>query len=148
MFNLAKKDGEPAFINACALSPIPPLKVMHMPSIYDIECHCDVMMLELVHNMNLTRSAWHFVDVKDVEEKNFSSGKYSISYACKSFHDNEKPEDYYFAFRVIQNNMRTGKFIIAKVEDVLSKCTLEDIGTCWLVALNDVKQKCSYRIFG
>ena len=146
MYDLARHDGETAFIDACQISVPSLVNVCQSSEDEDMRCHFDVKILE--YDQLLKTAAWHFVDVKDVEEKNFSTGKYSITKACIDFHKQHRPYGYYMAFRVIKNNMRTKQFVLASTQDILSLCKLDDRGAYSLVYLSEVMHKCSCRTVG
>lgn len=100
----------------------------------------------LEYDSTLETYAWHYVDVKDVEEKNFNTGNYVLSNSFIEFHNELKPYGYYIAFRIVENNARTSKFILANTREVLSKCNIIDKGNFKLVSLDEVKEKCNFRL--
>lgn len=147
MYDLARNNGEVAFINAREKDTCIPkaIKIVHGTDDDDI-CHTDVKIFE--YDELLKTNMWHHIDVKDVEEKNFKTGKYSLSKAFSEFHKAYKPYGYYTAFRVIQGNARTNKFILVNTQDMFNLCELEDKDTYSLVALKEIMQKCNYRLIG
>lgn len=144
MYKLAKDEGEKAFIEAINSSIYKPIAVSQAFGDDDKGGHYDVKMLE--YDVRLEANAWHFVDVKDVEEKNFNTGNYVLRKPFIEFHNELKPYGYYTAFRIVENGKRTSKFVLVGTQEMLMKCNIIDKGSFCLVPLADVKEKCNYRL--
>lgn len=144
MFELAKNEGEVAFIEAINDSIHKPIDICQSFGDDDKKRHFDVKMLE--YDELLKTYAWHYVDVKDVEEKNFTTGNYVLSLAFLEFHKDYKPYGYYVAFRLVENNTRSKKFILVNTQEMLNACKLINIGEFALVRIKDVAEKCNYRL--
>ena len=144
MFYLAKEDGEKAFIKTINNSVHKPVMLFQAFGDEDRLGHYDIKMLEYDELCNGV--AWHYVDVKDVEEKNFNTGNYVLRKPFIEFHDELKPYGYYVAFRLVEDNRRTGKFVLANTLEMLAKCNIINKGDFYLVSLAEVKEKCNCRL--
>lgn len=143
MLSLAKNEGEPLFIEAILRSIHRPIGIALATEDDDKKRHIDVKMLE--YDTHLKTNAWHYVDVKDVEEKNFGTGNYVLRKPFLEYHTDLKPYGYYVAFRIVENRKRTNKFVLVNTQDMLSKCNLIDKGDFKLVPLKEVLDKCECR---
>ena len=144
MFNLAKDEGEVTFIEAVNNSIYKPVDICQAFGDDDKKRHFDVKMLE--YDSSLSTYAWHYIDVTDVEEKNFSTGNYVLRKPFIEFHTELKPYGYYTAFRLVKDNTRTSKFLVANTQEMLSKCKLIDKRDYVLVPIAEVKRRCNCRL--
>lgn len=144
MYKLAKDEGEKAFIEAINNSIYKPIAVSQAFGDDDKGGHYDVKMLE--YDVRLEANAWHFVDVKDVEEKNFNTGNYVLRKPFIEFHNELKPYGYYTAFRIVENGKRTKKFILVNTQEMLERCQIRCKGDFYLVSLKDVKRSCDCKM--
>lgn len=110
MLSLAKNEGEPLFIEVMLRSIHRPIDIALATEDDDKKRHIDVKMLE--YDARLKTNAWHYVDVKDVEEKNFGTGNYVLRKPFLEYHNDLKPYGYYVAFRLVENGKRTSKFVL------------------------------------
>ena len=145
MFDLAKKQGEVLFIEVASNSIYKPLDIAQAFGDDDKKRHFDIKMLE--YDECLGTYAWHYVDVKDVEEKNFSTGNYVLRMPFIEFHTELKPYGYYIAFRLVENGKRSSKFLVANTQDVIERCNIIYKKEYALVPLSEVKEKCKCRLF-
>ena len=143
MLSLAKNEGEPLFIEVILRSIHRPIDIALATEDDDKKRHIDIKMLE--YDTHLKTNAWHYVDVKDVEEKNFGTGNYVLRKHFLEYHTDLKPYGYYVAFRIVENRKRTNKFVLVNTQDMLSKCNLIDKDDFKLVSLKEVLNKCEYR---
>lgn len=146
MFNLAKDEGEPVFIEVIKASgQFIPVFVEQAFGDDDQIYHYDVKIFENYDERDGAYE-WHYVDVKDVEKGNFHTGNYSLNDKFLDFHNDYKSHNYYTAFRLVENNKRSRKFIVVNTQEMLQNCNLKKIKTNYLISLNDVKAKCKYRL--
>lgn len=145
MYALAKEQGERDFIEAWNMSASPPLVAIQADGEIDYKLHADVMAVSFdsAHSSNVVK----LIDVKDVEEKNFSTGNYVlrndfVEYHTETVHDGR----YFTAFRLIEDGKRAMKFLLVRTQEMLEKCKLEDKKSFKLVSLAEVKSKCQFEV--
>ena len=151
MYKLAKEEGELSFAEAIKKSCHAPISLVLVPdgSAIDKSLHVDCIMLE--YDSQLKCNVLHFIDVKDLEEKNFNTGNYVLRKSFVEFHTEIAPDPRYFtAFRLAEDGHRTSKFILVNTQEMLHKCILKKMSKgeseFFLLPIAEVYNKCKFRI--
>lgn len=151
MYNLAKFEGEVIFGEVYKASQYAPDYMFPAPNFLDKDGHVDWMVQEFDDNVStksMPQMVFHVIDVKDVDDRNFNTGNYSLSDKFINYHIKSPliPYGYYVAFRLVENNKRSRKFILVNTQEMIQKCTLDNRGSYSLISLNDVKANCDYKL--